>query len=145
MRSSLTDVHVRLLRGIREVIAADETLAGWLARPFDLVDAHRLDVHRLDKHRAEPARGLVIENFESEPWASLTFLGMRHRLDVRLSGEEAHVADAYDRLKALLADPPLNLPGHFVAELELIDSLGEIRPDGRMDLSVRIEALTIEE
>ena len=136
MRASLTDAHVRLLRGIREVIAQDERLAGWLAHPFDLVR---------DDTPARRAQGLVIENFESEPWASLTFTGMRHRLDVRLSGEEAHVADAYDRLKALLADPPLHLPGHFVAELELIDSLGEIRPDGQMDLVVRIEALTIEE
>ena len=139
MRAQLTDAHVRLLRGIRAVIAEDAVLAPWLDHPFALVGAGR------DDRADDRARGLVIENFESEPWASLTFTGMRHRLDVRLSGEEAHVADAYDRLKALLADPPLHLPGHFVAELELIDSLGELRPDGRMDLSVRIEALTIED
>ena len=135
MRASLTDAHVRLLRGIRRALAADSLLAGWLDQPLD---------HRAEPQPA-PCSGLVIENFHSEPWASLTFTGMRHRLDVRLCGAEGQVVAAHQRLKQVMDDPPLDLPGHFLAGIEVIDSLGEVDADGRMDLRVRIEALTIEE
>ena len=82
---------MRLLRGIRRVIIADPLLAGWLEQPVD----------QLAGPQPALCNGLVIENFHSGPWASLTFSGMRHRLDVRLCGGEAHVVEAYERLKGL--------------------------------------------
>ncbi len=134
MCTMLTDAHVGLLRAIRQAIAADQALAGWLTRPPDFTDG------------VEPVaqRGLIIENSQSEPWASLTFSEMRHRLDVRLCGEEAQVSDAYERLKVLLDDPDLAINNHFLAEFTMVDSLGKMSPDGWLDLRIRIEALTIE-
>lgn len=125
MRFQLTDVHVRLLRGIRSLITSDPGLAHWL------------------DDREGPA--MVIEGFDSEPWASLTFSGTRHRLDVRLQGPAAEVEDASARLRALLKEPDLNLPGHFLAEIEVSRSISEIHQDGLMSLAIQVEALTIEE
>jgi len=125
MRLQLTDVHVRLLRGIRSLISSDPALALWL----------------------DDGKGprLVIEGFDSEPWASLTFSGTRHRLDVRLKGPAAEVGPASERLRALLSDPDLALPGHFLAEIEVIESIAEIHQDGLMGFAIQVEALTIEE
>lgn len=74
MRMLLTDAHVRLLRAMRSAIAADRWFEPWLDGRFG------------------PA--LVIEDFTSEPWASLTFAGMRHAIDIRLSGPNADVEAA---------------------------------------------------
>lgn len=125
MRLQLTDVHVRLLRGIRVLIAADPQLAQWL----DDRDGPRL----------------VIEGFDSEPWASLTFSGTRHRLDIRLQGLRAEIGVASTRLRALLEEPDLVLPGHFLAEIEVVESIAEIHQDGLMSVAIQVEALTIEE
>jgi hypothetical protein len=125
MRVQLTDAHVRLLRGVRAAISADGWLSQWL--------------------EGGDGPSLVIEDFASEPWASLTFSGMRHRLDIRLAGLEAGVDDAHARLRELLREPELDLPGHFLAELQLVEHVGEIHTDGHKSLAVRIEALTIEE
>lgn len=127
MRHMLTDAHIRLLRALRSLIAADSWFEPWL----DNI----------------PGQGvsLVIEDFSSEPWASLTFAGMRHSLDVRLRGSQVDVEAAYDRLRALLLEPEIEVPGHFLAEMELVDSMGEIGMDGSMTLSLHYEALTIEE
>jgi hypothetical protein len=126
MRQLLTDAHVRLLRAVRNAITSDQWLQPWMQMAAD-----------------GPA--LVVEDFASEPWASLTFCGMRHRLDIRLSGTQQDVETAYDRLKAILETPEFDLPGHFLAELELIESKGEIHADERMSLTLQLEALTIEE
>jgi len=87
----------------------------------------------------------VIEGFDSSPWASLTFVGERHSLHIRLFGTATAVEGAYDRLRALFTEPDINLPGHVLAEMQLMDSSGEIHPDGRMSLAIQFEALTIEE
>jgi len=123
MRLQLTDVHVRLLRGLRGLIASDPRLARWL----------------------DDSEGpsLVIEGFDSEPWASLTFTGTRHRLDVRLQGPHDEVEAASAQLRALLTEPDLSLPGHFLAEIEVVESIAEINQDGLMGLAIQIEALTI--
>ena len=136
MRGLLVDAHIRLLRALRATIAADPWLDDWAS----IVDAEGL-------HGAPCAAvpKLVIEDFASEPWASLTFSGMRHSLAIKLHGRQNDVETAYDRLEALLTEPDLNMPGHFLAEMELIESSGEIHLDGSMSLGIQFEALTIEE
>lgn len=122
----LADAHVRLLRSIRSLLDADPLLADWLdcASGFDR---------------------LVVEDFTSEPWASLTFQGMRHGLWIRLSGPEAEVRHAQKRLVELLEDPDVAMPGHFLAEFALVDSNEEHLSPECLRLSVHFEALTIEE
>lgn len=127
MRNLLTDAHMRLLRAMRSVIAADRWLEPWI--------------------EGDPQAGasLVIEDFSSEPWASLTFSGMRHCIDIRLRGQRMDVENAYARLRSLMLEPELDLPGHFLAEIELVHTIRETGTDGSLMLSLRYEALTIEE
>jgi hypothetical protein len=132
MRLPLSDVHIRLLRGVRAVIAGDPMLAPWMA--------------------AEAGPSLVIEDFESEPWASLTFSGTRHRLAIRLEGPPALVEAGKARLALLLDEPEIQVPGHFLADLALeaipcreAPAPGKFDPDGHARLAIQMEALTIEE
>lgn len=93
-----------------------------------------------------PARpALVVESFESEPWASLTFAGMRHTIEFRIEGKAAAVAETRTRLAGRLLEPELAIPGYFVADTELSDTGSTSREDGTMSLSLRLQALTIEE
>lgn len=125
MRYQLTDVHVRLLRGIRTLIASDAELGRWLD--------------------GAEAPHLVIEAFDSEPWASLTFTGTRHRLDLRLQGPVGDVAKAAARVRQLLKDPALDLPGHFLAEIETEEKSPEAGGQGCVQVAIAVEALTIVE
>lgn len=127
MRNMLTDAHMRLLRAIRGAIAADHWFEPWL------------------EDNANQQFSLVIEDFASEPWASLTFTGMRHSIDIRLCGPQMDVEAAYDRLEVLMREPDLNMPGHFLADIERVHSNGEIGRYGQMTLRLRYEALTIAE
>jgi hypothetical protein len=127
MRAGLTDPHARLLRAMRQAIGRDEALADWL------------------QPGVAGTPGLVIEGFESTPWASLTFTGRRHRLAIALHGQADLVEHAYNRVQTLMDDPQIEMPGHILAEVALIESESEIAPDGSLRLTMLFEALTIEE
>jgi hypothetical protein len=88
---------------------------------------------------------LVIEHFSTEPWASMTFVGARHSLSLRLAGPMDAVERAWDRREALFVAPDLSLSGHFLADFAIGERVGEIGVDGSMTLSASLEALTIEE
>jgi hypothetical protein len=132
MRLPLSDVHVRLLRGVRATIAGDPLLAPWMA--------------------GDGGPALILEAFDCQPWASLTFNGMRHSLSIRLDGPAPLVEAGRARLAALFQDSDLGLSGHFVADLVL--EAGTERPGGlgeadsrseHVSLALQLEALTIEE
>lgn len=72
------------------------------------------------------------------PWASATFTGMRHRLEVRI--DETGAGGEAQRLMRSLPEMDFRLPGHLVADIALIERRGA---DGGMAFT--IEALTIEE
>ena len=85
--------------------------------------------------------GSVTANpLSSEDWASVTFKGARHRIQVMLEGRGA-VGAAADFL-ALLPEYEFSIPGHIVADIAL---LAEARRDGGDYASLELEALTIEE
>ncbi len=125
MRMSLRDIHSGLLRSVRALIADDPLLADWSG------DGSR--------------PSLVVEDFDSEPWASLTFAGMRHSLLFRLEGPEGAVLDVRRRLEERLQEPELRMAGYFLADSELADVSRELRHDGRISLCLRLLALTIKE
>lgn len=60
---------------------------------------------------------LIIEGVESVEWASLTFVGERHILDVRIDGEATAVAAALAAIVRDLPDVEVAIPGHFIAEI----------------------------
>lgn len=128
MRMILGDVHQSLLRAVRTAIAADVWLGPWM-----------------DAEANAKAPPLVIEDFSSQPWASLTYSGSRHTLAFRLTGPVMEVEAAHDRLVALLTEPDFDLKGHFLAEMEVVDVDASIDLDGCMRMELTVEALTIEE
>jgi hypothetical protein len=131
---NLREAHSGLLRAVRALIADDPLLADWTE------DAWTEDGW------AEGGRPtLVVEDFDSEPWASLTFTGTRHSLLFRLEGPEEAVLGVRRRLCSRLEEPDLKLKGHFLADAELTDVSRESRECGRMSLCLRLLALTIRE
>jgi hypothetical protein len=83
---------------------------------------------------------ILLTNFRSTDWQSLTFIGERHELDLRVPGPDADLLA--ERLTAGLADAEFSIPGQIVADI----SLG--RPAVRQSdgsISLHIEALTIAE
>lgn len=125
MKAILSPSHRALLSAIRQAVEEDRWFEGWL-----------------DPSAEGPS--MVLEAFDSTPWASLTFTGCQHRLALRLNGPADAVELAWDRLEAMFAAGDLPLAGHFLADFSIGERLGEIRPDGGMELRVELEALTIE-
>ena len=77
MRVGLSQVSASLLREIRK----------WAAGPTPHVAVPDGDT---DADARTEAPLLIIEDFGEAPWASLTFSGTRHRVDIRLEGEGLH-------------------------------------------------------
>lgn len=96
--------------------------------------------------RAFLARGgvdrdrILLTEFRSIDWQSLTFVGERHEIDLRVPGPEAH--DLVERMTAGLGEAELSVPGHIVADIGL-ERPPTHHPDG--SISLHLEALTIVE
>ena len=83
---------------------------------------------------------IMLSEFHSTDWRSLTFTGERHRIDLRIPGPRAdRIAEA---LTVNLADAEFMIPGHILADIAVEGAMIE-HPDGT--ISLRIEALTVEE
>lgn len=61
---------------------------------------------------------MVIEATSSEAWASATFSGQRHRLELSFRGGDAGRVDA---LVNALGVAELVVPGHIVADVALVE------------------------
>lgn len=81
-----------------------------------------------------------IEELRSRSWASATFVGARHELTFRVSGEGA--TSAADRFIATLGAAEFDLRGHVLADLALVS---EERRDGEDAVRIQVEALTVED
>lgn len=146
MRPGLANANGRLVRALQSRLG----LAGGLESAAGLFPCLRERLGDDEGHSHRPARAddpplLVIEDLQETPWASLTFNGTRHHLDLRLSGSAQAVEEAADALSTWTeeADP---LPGgHFLAEVQITETAREIGGTGRMLLCLRLDALTIEE
>ena len=87
-----------------------------------------------DRHR------VYLSDFRSIDWQSLTFIGERHEIRLRLPAPGA--AEVAERLTAGLAEAEWQVPGQIVADVAL-DGAMVHHHDGSISLS--IEALTIAE
>ena len=83
---------------------------------------------------------ILLTEFRSTDWQSLTFMGERHEMQLRLPGPDAEAL--VDRLTTGLADAEFRIPGQIVADIGLTRA-----PISNADgsFSLHIEALTIVE
>ena len=96
--------------------------------------------------RALLARGginrdrILLTEFQSVDWQSLTFIGERHRMRLRVPGPDADLLVA--RLLDNLTEADFSISGQIVADIAL-EQPPIANPDGSITLLV--EALTIAE
>ena len=83
---------------------------------------------------------ILLSEFRSTDWQSLTFMGERHEMELRVPGPNA--AALVDRLTTGLANAEFAIPGQIVADIGL-ERPPFPNPDG--SFSLFIEALTISE
>jgi hypothetical protein len=90
---------------------------------------------------------LVIEALRAFDWASVTFVGQRHEMDLRLDGDADVVAAAMVRLCDDLAAAEITMAGHFIAEIRIIpgDRLAPEREQAveTVRQPLRVEALVL--
>lgn len=79
----------------------------------------------------------AIEQLRSRPWASVSFTGARHRLTLRLSGEEAR--EAADRIAEGLEEAEFDLGPDLLVDIAVVE-----REDAADEVSLTIEALTVD-
>lgn len=90
---------------------------------------------------------VVIEEIRTTDWASVTFVGQRHELDLRIVGEADAVAAAMVRLAEDLAEHDIPIAGHFIAEIHVIPAMAvaasPLQPNGHVSLPLCIAALVL--
>ena len=83
---------------------------------------------------------ILLTEFRSVDWNSLTFSGERHVVSLRIPGPDAELVAS--RLIDGLDEAEFTIPGQIVADIAALDR-PERSPDG--SLSLKIEALTVAE
>ena len=83
---------------------------------------------------------ILLADFRSVDWQSLTFIGERHEMELRVPGPGSDALAA--RLTDGLADAEFSIPGQIVADIGLRQPPSRHR-DGSVTL--HIEALTVAE
>ena len=81
---------------------------------------------------------IFLTEFRSTDWQSLTFVGERHEIRLRIPGPDSGVTAG--RLLGGLEDAELEVWGHFVADITIAEGPFN-REDGSIELG--IEALTV--
>ena len=83
---------------------------------------------------------ILLSDFRSTDWNSLTFAGERHEISLRVPGPGAEIVTGL--LIDGLEEAEFAIPGHIVADIGLVRP-PLARPDGA--ILVEIEALTVAE
>ena len=81
---------------------------------------------------------ILLSDWRSVDWQSLTFVGEHHEIDLRISGPDSATVAA--RLTDGLADAQFNIAGQIVADIAVVRGI-TYHADGSTGLG--IEALTI--
>ena len=82
---------------------------------------------------------ILLTELTSVEWRSLTFVGERHQLTLRIAGADA--GEIARRITTGLGDAEFAICGHVVAD---IACEGRPQPETDGSVTLRIEALTIE-
>ena len=83
---------------------------------------------------------ILLTEFRSTDWQSLTFIGEQHKIRLRIPSPRAD--ETVRQLVNGLEESEFRIPGHVVAEIAVTGE-PEIKDDGSVELT--IEALTVEE
>ena len=111
-------------------------------KPF-IQDGHILALRAVRATLGEATVPMIVEAIETTDWASATFVGARHRLDIRLEGGEDTVAHAVERLVRDLPEADVATNHHFLADAAVTGF--DLALGGAATCAVvTIEALTIE-
>lgn len=81
---------------------------------------------------------ILLTEFRSVDWHSLTFIGERHQFQIRIAGLDAGAI--LERILSRLDEAEFEVPGHLVADIAVVDE-PRCQPDGAM--TVALEALTV--
>lgn len=85
-----------------------------------------------------PRSEIILSHFQSIDWQSLTFVGERHELILRLIGPDAMTAAR--RICDNLTDAEFTIPGQLVADIALRH---EPMQDADGSVTLNLEALTL--
>lgn len=83
---------------------------------------------------------ILLSSVCSTDWQSLTFIGERHEIDLRIAPPDSR--EIAERICDRLSEAEFSIPGHILADIA-VRGRARARDDGSAILS--IEALTIEE
>ena len=83
---------------------------------------------------------ILLTEFRSTDWQSLTFIGEQHKIRLRIPAPDA--SEISGRLVNGLEDCEFSIPGHVVADIAL---LGEPERQADGSVALTIEALTVQE
>ena len=83
---------------------------------------------------------ILLTEFCSTDWQSLTFIGEQHRIRLRIPSPGA--PEIAQRLVNGIGEQEFSIPGHVVADAALVEE-PQRQPDGSVELL--LEALTVEE
>ena len=83
---------------------------------------------------------ILLTDFRSIDWQSLTFVGERHEIELRLAGQDSESVAA--RLTDGITDAEFSIPGQILADIGLASPPSH-NADGSVTL--HLEALTIAE
>jgi hypothetical protein len=83
---------------------------------------------------------ILLSNYRSVDWQSLTFIGERHEIELRIPGPDAELLAT--RLTDGLTEAEFSVPGQIVADVA-VQKPTSANPDGSVTLYV--EALTVTE
>ncbi len=119
MRTQCSHVHAAVLRALVAIAGSD---------PAD---------------RQKPA--MIVESVRSDDWASVTFVGATHVIDLRLEGDAEVVAAACGRLVAQIADHDIPVAGQIVADIAITLSLLATHPGNIVAQSLTVNLLTIKD
>ncbi len=81
---------------------------------------------------------ILLSEFRSTDWQSLTFMGEQHEMELRLPGPNADAL--VERVTSGLEEAEFEIPGQIVADIG-IQRPPSLNPDG--SFSLFIEALTV--
>ena len=133
MRPLTRDAHRPLMQALRQIVGLGDTVAGLTAK--------------LDARPPSPATPplMLVESIGSEPWASATFVGQTHWIELQLEGHGDAVAATCRRLEAELGEAEFDVAGHIVADVAVEAALPVTAANGITSCNLRLEILTIED